>query len=78
MNRTQRTLQARFDRQAVEQLRAEVAALAARIDQLENELYWAQQAASDADTWHDLAMDLMYETDRRVGITKDGQMGLIK
>lgn len=74
---TLRNLERRLDRQALTQLRHEVADLAEqlqaadqRIAQLEAEL---GRAVDDADTWHEQFMDLLQDdADARIGLMQDG------
>lgn len=82
MNTLLRNLQTRLDRQAIDQLRVEVARLSKllddAIDRAETAEYRLAQADSDAMQMHDLAMELMHETDQRIGITQDGAIGIIR
>lgn len=83
MNRHLRTLQTRLDRQAIDQLRAEVARLSALLDEerslhlqaTEDAEYWQ----SSAETWQRLADSLLDHDDSHgVGITKDGELCLVE
>lgn len=71
-------LQAKLDREAIDQLRDEVLRLNRELEETRQELYWAQQTAYDADRWQDLAIDLMRETGQELGMTRQGELGLIK
>ena len=75
-------LQQRFDRQAINQLRAEVSTLAQKIDELEESLYYAQQ---NADFWHDHSVDMRqaledenFATHRSVGLNKEGELMVVR
>lgn len=75
MDQQLKRLQAKLDRQAIDQLRAEVTRLAQRVDDLEQQLAWA---SDDADRWQDLAIDMANRTDQQIGITRQGDIGLVK
>lgn len=68
-------IQRRFDAEAAQQLRREIETLTARIDFLERCL---QDAERVADTWHDLANDLMESQPAKLELTKDGQIGVVQ
>ena len=75
-------LQQRFDRQAINQLRAEVTTLAQKIDELEESLHYAQQ---DADFWHNHSVDMQqaledenFATHRSVGLNKEGELMVVR
>ena len=75
-------LQQRFDRQAINQLRAEVSTLAQKIDELESQLYSAQD---EADFWHNHSIDMRlalddenFATHRSVGLNKDGEIMVVR
>lgn len=79
-------LAARFDRQAIDQLRDELGRLAGRVESLESELLRqiqrADQAENNADFWRDYANNCLGdegENEQRpqVGITRTGQMVVI-
>lgn len=78
-------LAARFDRQAIDQLRDELSRLATRVESLESELLRqiqrANMAENDADFWRDYAngyFDDDQEQRPQVGITKDGELVTIR
>lgn len=70
-------LAARFNRQALEQLRSEIGRLATRIDELESELAaardWADSYELEIEFWRDHANDIR-DGQTQVGITKLGQL----
>jgi TolA-binding protein len=79
-------LAARFDRQAIDQLRDELGRLAGRVESLESELLRqiqrADQAENNADFWRDYANDCLGDegenkNSHQVGITRTGQMVVI-
>jgi len=79
-------LAARFDRIAIDQLRAEIGRLALRVEHLKSELARqmerADQAENNADFWRDYANNCLGdegENEQRpqVGITRTGQMVVI-
>ena len=75
---TLKRLQNKLDRIAIDQLRAEVVRLNQELEETKQELRFAQQAAYDADRWQDLAMDLIYEAGQQIGMTKEGDFGLLR
>lgn len=76
--RTLDNFERRLDRQAIAQLRAEVVRLSEQIKDLESRLYWAEQDAMTGNHWQDIAIDLMNETGKQIGMTKDGEFGLLR
>ncbi len=70
-------LQARLDQQAIHQLRKEVSKLAQRVERLEEQNYRLQECA---DQWREDFMHLQLREypDDSVGITKDGNLVLVK
>lgn len=76
--RTLDNFERRLDRQAIAQLRAEVVRLSEQIEDLESRLYWAEQDAMTGNHWQDIAIDLMNETGQQIGMTKEGEFGLLR
>jgi hypothetical protein len=72
-----RNLRARLDREALQQLRAECARLAERIDSLEYQLH---NALDDADTWRDHAAEMAEFLPDNIhpALAIDGTVGLIE
>lgn len=84
MNRQLANLQAKFDRQAIEQLREEVRRLAERVDTLEKERDDWMMRYEDLSEWSDQLrddfLDLQLSTypDSSPGITKDGRIVIVQ
>lgn len=76
-----KNLQRRLDRQAINQLREEVARLAEENDHLKEQL---EAVRDDADFWNDHAMmlnealsDETFATHRAVGMNKEGELMVV-
>ncbi len=77
MNRAISSLRRRLERWELGHLRAHAADLAERLEKLEHELNFVTDRAEWLErSLHDLNMDLA-ERDLKVGLTKDGQIGLL-
>lgn len=80
MSRLLTTLQTRFDRHAIHQLRAEVAKLATKMEELEAEKNHWHDRAIDAEQWADqwrndfMELQLNDYPNQQPGITKDGHL----
>ena len=64
-------LQDQFDKQAIEQLRAEVVRLSKKLEETEQELRWAQD---DADFYRMMYELLIENPDCEIGITQQGEV----
>jgi len=76
--KTIKRLKKKLDIIAIEQLRSEVASLSTQLEQAETAIIYAEE---NAGFWHDQVMSLdeqMSETNCSLGITKSGEMVVVK
>lgn len=84
MSQQLRNLQARLDKQAIDQLRAEVAKLAKRVETLEQENEQLEARANSAEEWAEswrddfINLQLSSHPDSSPGITQDGRLVIVK
>lgn len=81
MDKQQRSLMRRFDRQAITQLRAEVTALAEKLERTEQQLddarAWLRCAENEAELYREALKDNEFSTHRCMGMNKAGEMMVV-